>query len=79
MWRDTRMVVLCAISGALHAAVLVPFKDVPQTGEVRAAPTGLRCTSALAAETAKRPTMGGNPFEPCEHLEAALRAICCEP
>ena len=29
MWRNTRMVVLCAISGALYAAVLVPFKVVP--------------------------------------------------
>jgi QueT transporter len=29
MWRDTRMVVLCAISAALYAAVLVPFKGVP--------------------------------------------------
>ena len=25
MWRNTRMVVLCAISAALYAAVLVPF------------------------------------------------------
>ncbi|MGH7864869.1 MAG: QueT transporter family protein [Candidatus Binataceae bacterium] len=29
MWRNTRMVVLCAISGALYAAVLIPFKVVP--------------------------------------------------
>lgn len=29
MWRDTRMVVLVAISAALYAAVLVPFKGVP--------------------------------------------------
>ncbi|MFZ0888381.1 MAG: QueT transporter family protein [Candidatus Binataceae bacterium] len=29
MWRDTRMVVLTAISAALYAAVLVPFKGVP--------------------------------------------------
>ncbi len=29
MWRNTRMVVLCAISAALYAAVLVPFKVVP--------------------------------------------------
>src|SRR5713101_456911 len=29
MWRNTRMVVLCAISAALYAAVLVPFKAVP--------------------------------------------------
>jgi energy-coupling factor transport system substrate-specific component len=29
MWRNTRMVVLCAISAALYAAVLIPFKVVP--------------------------------------------------
>ncbi|MGH7813979.1 MAG: QueT transporter family protein [Candidatus Binataceae bacterium] len=29
MWRNTRMVVLCAISAALYAAVLVPFKVIP--------------------------------------------------
>jgi len=29
MWRNTRMVVLCAISASLYAAVLVPFKVVP--------------------------------------------------
>jgi energy-coupling factor transport system substrate-specific component len=29
MWRNTRMVVLCAISAAVYAAVLVPFKVVP--------------------------------------------------
>ncbi|MGH7984786.1 MAG: QueT transporter family protein [Candidatus Binataceae bacterium] len=29
MWRNTRMVVLCAISAALYGAVLVPFKVVP--------------------------------------------------
>jgi energy-coupling factor transport system substrate-specific component len=29
MWTNTRMVVLCAISAALYAAVLVPFKVVP--------------------------------------------------
>ena len=29
MWRNTRMVVLCAISAALYAAVLVPFKIIP--------------------------------------------------
>ncbi|HTW88372.1 MAG TPA: QueT transporter family protein [Candidatus Binataceae bacterium] len=29
IWRNTRMVVLCAISAALYAAVLVPFKVVP--------------------------------------------------
>ncbi len=29
MWRETRMVVLVAISAALYAAVLVPFKGVP--------------------------------------------------
>ena len=29
MWRNSRMVVLCAISAALYAAVLVPFKVVP--------------------------------------------------
>jgi energy-coupling factor transport system substrate-specific component len=29
MWRNTRMVVLCAISAALYAAILVPFKVVP--------------------------------------------------
>jgi energy-coupling factor transport system substrate-specific component len=29
MWSNTRMVVLCAISAALYAAVLVPFKVVP--------------------------------------------------
>src|SRR6204780_3451944 len=29
MWRNPRMVVLCAISAALYAAVLVPFKVVP--------------------------------------------------
>jgi energy-coupling factor transport system substrate-specific component len=29
MWRNTRMVVLCAISAALYAAVLIPFKAVP--------------------------------------------------
>lgn len=29
MWRNTRMIVLCAISAALYAAVLVPFKAVP--------------------------------------------------
>jgi energy-coupling factor transport system substrate-specific component len=29
MWRNTRMVVLCAITAALYAAVLVPFKVVP--------------------------------------------------
>src|SRR2546426_8300440 len=29
MWRNTRMVVLSAISASLYAAVLVPFKVVP--------------------------------------------------
>src|SRR6266436_5244998 len=29
MWRNTRMVVLCTLSAALYAAVLVPFKVVP--------------------------------------------------
>jgi energy-coupling factor transport system substrate-specific component len=29
MWRNTRMVVLCGISAALYAAVLVPFKVIP--------------------------------------------------
>src|ERR1700746_4111787 len=29
MWHNTRMVVLCAITAALSAAVLVPFKVVP--------------------------------------------------
>jgi len=29
MWHNTRMVVLCAITAALYAAVLVPFKVVP--------------------------------------------------
>ena len=29
MWRNTRMIVLCAISAALYASVLVPFKAVP--------------------------------------------------
>lgn len=29
MWRNTRMIVLCAISAALYASVLVPFKVVP--------------------------------------------------
>ncbi len=29
MWRNTRMVVLCSISAALYAAVLIPFKAVP--------------------------------------------------
>jgi energy-coupling factor transport system substrate-specific component len=29
MWRNTRMVVLCVLSAALYAAVLVPFKVVP--------------------------------------------------
>jgi energy-coupling factor transport system substrate-specific component len=29
MWRNTRMVVLCAISAALYGAILVPFKVVP--------------------------------------------------
>ncbi|MGA2409237.1 MAG: QueT transporter family protein [Candidatus Binataceae bacterium] len=29
MWHNTRMVVLCAISAALYAAILVPFKVVP--------------------------------------------------
>lgn len=29
MWQDTRMIVLCAISAALYAAVLIPFKVVP--------------------------------------------------
>lgn len=29
VWRNTRMIVLCAISAALYAAVLVPFKVVP--------------------------------------------------
>jgi len=29
MWRETQMVVLVAISAALYAAVLVPFKGVP--------------------------------------------------
>src|SRR5207302_9112931 len=28
MWRNTRMVVLCAISAAINAAVLVPYKVV---------------------------------------------------
>ncbi len=26
MWRNTRMVVLCVLSAALYAAILVPFK-----------------------------------------------------
>src|SRR6516162_4419743 len=29
MWRSTRMVVLTAISAALYAAILIPFKVVP--------------------------------------------------
>lgn len=29
MWRNTRMVVLCVLSAALYAAVLVPFKVIP--------------------------------------------------
>jgi energy-coupling factor transport system substrate-specific component len=29
MWRNTRMVVLCVLSAALYAAVLVPFKVLP--------------------------------------------------
>src|SRR5262244_4544935 len=29
MWRNTRMVVLTAISAALYAAILIPFKVVP--------------------------------------------------
>ncbi len=29
MWRNTRMIVLCSISAALYAAVLIPFKAVP--------------------------------------------------
>src|SRR5580693_8490443 len=29
MWRNTRMVVLCVLSAALYAAILVPFKVVP--------------------------------------------------
>jgi energy-coupling factor transport system substrate-specific component len=29
MWRNTRMVVLCVLSAALYAAVLIPFKVVP--------------------------------------------------
>src|SRR5712692_4463832 len=29
MWRNTRMVVLSAISASLYAAVLVPFKVIP--------------------------------------------------
>jgi energy-coupling factor transport system substrate-specific component len=29
MWRNTRMVVLCTLSAALYAAVLVPFKVIP--------------------------------------------------
>jgi len=29
MWRNTRMIVLCSITAALYAAVLIPFKAVP--------------------------------------------------
>src|SRR6185436_251507 len=29
MWRSTRMIVLTAISAALYAAILIPFKVVP--------------------------------------------------
>ncbi len=29
MWRNTRMVVLCVLSAALYAAILVPFKVIP--------------------------------------------------
>jgi energy-coupling factor transport system substrate-specific component len=29
MWRNTRMVVLCVLSAALYAAVLIPFKVLP--------------------------------------------------
>src|SRR5580658_11381781 len=43
MWRNTRMVVLCAISAALYAAVLVPFKVVPLIPGV----TELRPANAL--------------------------------
>jgi len=43
MWRNTRMVVLCAISAALYAAVLVPFKVVPLIPSV----TELRPANAI--------------------------------
>ncbi len=29
MWKDTRMVVLTALSAAIYAAVLIPFKPIP--------------------------------------------------
>jgi energy-coupling factor transport system substrate-specific component len=29
MWRNTRMVVLCVLSAALYAAILIPFKVIP--------------------------------------------------
>ncbi|HUE39808.1 MAG TPA: QueT transporter family protein, partial [Candidatus Binatia bacterium] len=29
MWRDTRMVVFTAISAALYASILIPFKVMP--------------------------------------------------
>ena len=29
MWRNTRMVVLCLLSAALYAAILIPFKVIP--------------------------------------------------
>ena len=29
MWRSTKMVVLVALSAALYAAILIPFKPIP--------------------------------------------------
>ncbi len=29
MWRNTKMVVLVALSAALYAAILIPFKPIP--------------------------------------------------
>jgi len=29
MWRNTRMVVLVALSAAIYAAILIPFKIIP--------------------------------------------------
>ena len=43
MWRSTRMVVLTAVSAALYASILIPFKVVPLVPGV----TELRPASAV--------------------------------
>src|SRR5260370_40593002 len=67
MWRNTRMVVLCAISAALYAAVLVPFKVVPLIPGV----TELRPANAI-------PVVCSFLFGPAAAWGAAISNMICD-